>query len=135
MTVTADKDFSLLPLDSPPVDSLGNAYVTGVTRSTDFPTQGAYQDTYQGASKDGFVSKLFYISCCVDMRGNFDSDEQDVIDIADLVYMVEHQFNGGLEPLCTEEADIDGIDGIDVGDIVYMVEFQFSGGPPPPDCP
>lgn len=38
------------------VDSSGNAYITGVTYSTDFPTQGAYQ-TDQG-STDVFVTKL-----------------------------------------------------------------------------
>ena len=38
------------------VNSSGNAYVTGYTTSSDFPTEGAYQ-TYQG-SQDGFVTKL-----------------------------------------------------------------------------
>jgi len=40
------------------VDALGNAYVTGFTRSTDFPTTaGALQTTY-GGNGDAFVSKL-----------------------------------------------------------------------------
>ncbi len=61
----------------------------------------------------------------------------DIIDIADIVYFVEYQFEtpSGPAPICLEEADIDGIDGVDVGDIVYMVEYQFNGGPPPIDCP
>jgi hypothetical protein len=41
------------------VDSAGDAYVTGVTESTDFPTTpGAFQPTYGGASSDGFITKL-----------------------------------------------------------------------------
>ena len=39
------------------VDSAGNAYVTGYTTSTDFPTTGAFQTTYAGGA-DVFVTKL-----------------------------------------------------------------------------
>ena len=41
------------------VDGEGNAYVTGLTSSTDFPTTlGAFQTTFGGAPNDAFVSKL-----------------------------------------------------------------------------
>ena len=40
------------------VDGSGNAYVTGFTRSTNFPTSNPYQSTYQGGVWDVFVSKL-----------------------------------------------------------------------------
>ena len=41
------------------VDSGGNAYVTGSTVSTDFPTAGAvFQPTYGGGNADSFVAKL-----------------------------------------------------------------------------
>ena len=39
------------------VDSAGNAYVTGLTQSTDFPTMNPLQPTY-GGSDDVFVAKL-----------------------------------------------------------------------------
>ena len=39
------------------VDSSGNAYITGYTRSSDFPTFNAYNSTY-GGNADVFVSKL-----------------------------------------------------------------------------
>ena len=39
------------------VDSSGNAYVTGLTFSTDFPTQNAFQRRFGGAT-DVFVTKL-----------------------------------------------------------------------------
>ena len=39
------------------VDSSGNAYVTGLTGSTDFPLQSALQATWWGAD-DAFVTKL-----------------------------------------------------------------------------
>ncbi len=41
------------------VDTAGNAYVTGNTGSTDFPTTaGAFQTTYGGGEFDAFVTKL-----------------------------------------------------------------------------
>jgi hypothetical protein len=39
------------------VDSAGNAYVTGVTTSTDFPTADAFQPAY-GGNADAFVTKI-----------------------------------------------------------------------------
>src|SRR5438309_281207 len=41
------------------VDSAGNAYVTGLTDSANFPTTpGAFQTTYGGGNSDAFVTKL-----------------------------------------------------------------------------
>ena len=40
------------------VDGAGSAYVTGYTQSTNFPTQSAYQASYQGGIQDAFVTKL-----------------------------------------------------------------------------
>jgi hypothetical protein len=41
------------------VDASGNAYVTGQTGSTNFPTTpGAFQTTYGGGSFDAFITKL-----------------------------------------------------------------------------
>jgi hypothetical protein len=40
-------------------DSAGNAYVAGVTSSTNFPiTSGSYQTTFAGGAGDGFVLKM-----------------------------------------------------------------------------
>jgi len=38
------------------VDSLGNAFVTGVTAARNFPTQNAWQTTYRGGTHDCFVT-------------------------------------------------------------------------------
>jgi uncharacterized protein (TIGR03437 family) len=40
------------------VDTVGSAYVTGFTQSPNYPTQSAYQATYQGGTYDAFVTKL-----------------------------------------------------------------------------
>ncbi|PYV29263.1 MAG: hypothetical protein DMG22_23445, partial [Acidobacteria bacterium] len=40
------------------LDSLGNAYVVGLTRSTNFPTLSTYQATFGGGDADSFVTKI-----------------------------------------------------------------------------
>ena len=40
------------------IDGSGNAYVTGWTPSSNFPTKNAFQATYQGGFSDAFVTKL-----------------------------------------------------------------------------
>jgi hypothetical protein len=40
------------------VDSSGNAYVTGKTNSTNFPTVSPFQPTFGGAGDDAFVTKV-----------------------------------------------------------------------------
>ena len=50
------------------VDAAGNAYVTGLTDSTDFPTtMGAFQTTYGGGTfvSDAFVTKLDPTGCAL----------------------------------------------------------------------
>jgi hypothetical protein len=40
------------------IDALGNAYITGVTKSTDFPTMNALQPLYGGGANNAFVAKF-----------------------------------------------------------------------------
>jgi hypothetical protein len=40
------------------VDGAGNAYVTGETSSTNFPTAGPFQTTFGGSATDAFVAKI-----------------------------------------------------------------------------
>ncbi len=90
---------------------------------------------YQG---DGIYCIDDPCSCCIGIRGNVDNDSSDVIDISDLVHLVDFMFNGGPEPECMEEADINGDGGstpIDIADLVHLVDYMFNEGPPPADCP
>ena len=115
------------------LDGFYNAYVTGNTSSTNFPTEGEYQTNLSGA-RDGFVAQ---ISCCDGIRGDINYDALDQIDIADLVYFVDYSFGNpqGPEPPCFEEADVDASASLDIADIVYLVSYMFNGGPAPVVCP
>jgi hypothetical protein len=48
------------------VDGDGNAYVTGETASSDFPTTAASQPAFAGGTKDIFVARLHFLAFWVD---------------------------------------------------------------------
>ena len=54
----ADRTSSIPTNNGIAVDSWGNAYITGKTKSTDFPTLNPYQGSYGGGFSDAFVTKL-----------------------------------------------------------------------------
>ena len=65
-----------------------------------------------------------------------DGDGQ--IDIADLVWLVDHMFTGGPPPPCPAQGNVDGLGSdseLDIADLVYLVDYMFSAGPEPPPCP
>ena len=74
--------------------------------------------------------------CCIGVRGNFDGDVADNIDISDLVGLVDFIFTNGAASTCPEEANVDGDAGgvIDISDLVTLVEFIFNSGPLPASC-
>ena len=120
------------------VDDSGCAYVTGGTNSTDFPTENAWDDSYNGGPSDAFVTKLSALadqSVCCDIRADINHNGAGP-DIADLVYLVNYMFQTGPQPPCFEEADIngDGSDTPDIADLVYLVTYMFQGGPAPVPC-
>jgi len=72
--------------------------------------------------------------CCTGIRGNVDGDLEDQVNVSDLTFLVDYLFNGGSEPPCPEEADVNGDGSIDVSDLSYLVDYLFRGGNPPVSC-
>jgi PKD repeat protein len=89
---------------------------------------------YLARGADGLA---YFTTCCLGIAGNVDDDAGDVIDIADLVYLVDYMFDFGPAPLCLYEANIDGdsLNMINISDLVYLVDYMFTGGPEPVPCP
>jgi hypothetical protein len=74
--------------------------------------------------------------CCRGIRGNVDGDENDVVNIADLTFIVQFLFFEGPPPACYEEGDVNGDGaGPSIVDLTYLVAYLFGGGPAPPACP
>ena len=99
---------------------------------------------------DGYVTEegwyvddvvVYNDACCVNIRGNANGSLDDVNNISDVTYLVEHLFGVplGPAPVCREEGNANGSEGetINISDITYLVDFLFGVplGPAPPPCP
>jgi hypothetical protein len=88
-------------------------------------------EAIDGASNSS-TSVAFTVTYSSLACGDVDGDGGPGVTIADLVYMVDYMFNGGLPPPVMAAADVDGSGGdLDISDLVYMVDYMFNGGPVP----
>jgi hypothetical protein len=115
------------------VDGSGCAYVTGRTESSDFPTENAWDDSYNGGDWDVFVTKFSEPSdvdgdgvlddldnCPASYNPNQeDNDGDDVGDACDLDDdndgVVDATDTDPLDPDVCEDSDSDGCDDCAVG--------------------
>lgn len=76
-------------------------------------------------------------SCCVGLRGDVNFDGLPEADIVDLSYLVDFLWQGGADPPCPEEGNIDGSGDnvIDIVDLTFLVDLLWQGGPDPSACP
>jgi len=100
------------------IDSIGNAYLTGLTRSSDFPiTPGTYQQTLKGLS-DTFVTKLnatgntILYSTFLGQNGvnAADGGQGVAVDALGQAYVTGHDYSGGL-PVSGFSGHAAGCDG------------------------
>jgi hypothetical protein len=95
---------------------------------------GIYADTSQT-----FVFEAS--GCCLDTRGNANSDPEDKTNIADLTFLVDYLFGipNGPAPECEPEADVnaDPQESVNISDVTYLVDYLFGqpSGPAPQPCP
>jgi hypothetical protein len=63
-------------------------------------------------------------------RGDVNNDH--IIDIDDVVYIIEYIFSNGDAPIPHYlVGDVDCMDETDIDDVVYLIQYIFAGGPPP----
>ncbi len=78
------------------------------------------------------IGDLCENSCCDGNAGNIDYEGD--MNIADLTYMVNYMFKGGLEPPCRGEADFNADSEINIQDLTKLVNYMFRDGEPPSSC-
>ena len=111
------------------VDGTGNAYVTGITASTQatFPVTVGPDLTYNGGGVDAFVVKI--VDCTTKPKG--DVNASGVVDVQDVFYLINSIFAGGPPPPCAGSGDVNGAGLTNSSDIFYLINYLFAGGPPP----
>lgn len=109
------------------IDSIGNAYITGLTRSSDFPiTPGSYQQTLKGLS-DTFVTKLnaagntLLYSTFLGQNGvnAADGGQGIAVDALGQAYVTGHDYAGGLP--------VNGFSGHAAGCDGYVAKLNTTG--------
>jgi hypothetical protein len=60
-----------------------------------------------------------------------DANNDSLVDIGDVVFVINYLFKTGSAPCVAEAADVNGDYQIDVGDVVYLINYLFKGGPAP----
>ena len=82
------------------------------------------------------AGRAYVFSCQVEepyVCGDVNAD--DVINSADVVYLINYLFKGGPAPNPSCAGDVNCDDVVNSADVVYLINYLFKGGPPPcPDC-
>ena len=63
------------------------------------------------------------------VRGDVNNDS--VVDIGDVIYIINYLYRSGPEPIPWESGDVNCDAIVDLGDVVYLINYLFRGGPPP----
>jgi hypothetical protein len=109
------------------IDVSGNAYITGLTFSSNFPTNNPFEATYHIGGGDAFVTKLAWTLNYV--CGDVNTDEQ--VNLLDAVFLINYIFVGGPAPQQLSLADVNCSGSINIADVVLMINYIFRGGPAP----
>jgi len=128
--------FSYLPTISPQVVTLDTTTIAVDNKEYSTTFSDSIANAFRPQFQKGYLDIQENPSCCVGNRGNVDNDPDDLVNVADLTYLVAYLFQGGPEPVCTPEGNVDGDTGeqINVADLTYLVSYLFQGGPLPPPC-
>ena len=120
------------------VDALGNAYVTGHTRSKDFPLASPYQGAYGGGDSDAFITKILLAVTATQITApssiTYGSDANIVVNVtstaATVTGDVSLAVNGGTpitQPLSAGSSTFI-LSGLAAGAYTLDVNFPLQGG-------
>ena len=74
--------------------------------------------------------------CCRGLAGNIDDDPADIVDIADLTFLIDHLFINFPPLACPEEGNVDGDPAgiVDIADLTFLIDHLFINFPPTAGC-
>jgi len=74
--------------------------------------------------------------CCIASTGNVDNDQADVVDIADLTFLIDHLFINFPQLACPAEGNVDGDPAgvVDIADLTFLIDHLFINFPPTTAC-
>ncbi|MEW6015156.1 MAG: right-handed parallel beta-helix repeat-containing protein [Candidatus Zixiibacteriota bacterium] len=97
-----------------------NSDTTYIVRDSVVPPQGGYHEFEYTPSPD--------YTCC-NLAG--DANDNSVVNILDVTYILAYRFKSGPPPPCLQEADANGNGIINILDATYIIAYRFKGGPAP----
>lgn len=73
--------------------------------------------------------------CCYGKRGNMNLDAANMVDLADLSWLVNYLTGGGVTITCYDATNVNGQGIIDLADLSTLVGYLTGNGLPLPNCP
>jgi hypothetical protein len=121
------------------VDEAGCAYVTGLTRSSDFPTENPYQADYQGGVEDVFVVKMTHECCGLytgGLTGNCNCSSDGKLTLTDITTLIDHVYISRVPLCCHANGNVDGSANCELtlSDITTLIDAVYISKTPPADC-
>ena len=95
---------------------------------------GDYAYAYSYTPRSGTGDPESYRTCFNIRRPPWlcgDASGDEIVDIADVVYLLNYVFKGGTPPDPLERGDVNLDEIVDLADVVYLLNYLFKDGPPP----
>lgn len=94
-----------------PFGSAGPTFDMGITESNNYQVRSGYV-------------------WIIDIKRG-DDNQDGIINVGDVVYLINYLFKGGNQPIPMEAGDVNCDTRDDVGDIVFIINYLFKVGPQP----
>ncbi|RME23301.1 MAG: hypothetical protein D6800_10040 [Candidatus Zixiibacteriota bacterium] len=111
-----------------------NPCTGGQTLNCDDNCQFTYNPAQEDSDNDGIGDSCDY--CCIGRTGNVNYDPQDICDVADLTFLIDHLFINFTALPCPPEANINGdaFGIVDVADLTVLIDHLFINFTPCAPC-
>ena len=132
----ADPDSTIPTLVAQPLPNNATFVDSGNGKgSFQFIPDSSQVDSFYGIqfkASDGILQDLDTLNILVINFIRGDCDGNGRIELADVVYLINHIFLGGPAPIPPVAGDANANGSTTLADVIYLANYLFKGGPPPP---